>query len=127
MLQEQIQRQYTQQLRQRQELLQQLSLASTPSSVAAQPGANSVFLANGQKLQVLTVNPKTSTPAATTPKPRAPQVQAVPASGGLLDAVTQGVVPTGVNYEVIRQKQDGALENIQGLPSDLPKKVRIFT
>jgi hypothetical protein len=74
-------------------------------------------------VQVLTVPPKAS---ATTPAPR-PKIKTIETNGGLLDAVTQGVVPDGTKYEVIRQKQDGDLETVKGLPSDLPKKVGFFS
>ncbi|KAF4517847.1 hypothetical protein B566_EDAN011772 [Ephemera danica] len=121
---QELQRQFTQQLRQRQEVLHQLGQSQT-SQTPQQSGSGAVFLANGQKLQVLTVNPKSVTPAPAPRKPAVPAIQAIDTDGpsGLLDAVTKGVIPSGVNYEVIRQKQDGNLENVKGLPSDLPKKV----
>lgn len=74
---------------------------------------------------MLTVPPKSGS-VTTTPAPPQPRIKTIETNGGLLDAVTQGVVPDGIKYEVIRQGQNGDLETVKGLPSDLPKKVRIF-
>ncbi|XP_059486101.1 uncharacterized protein LOC132202854 [Neocloeon triangulifer] len=99
-----------------QKLLQQLG-----QQIASNPNApNTITLPNGQRVQVLTAPPKAAAPTTTSPPP---VVKTIETKGGLLDAVTQGVVPDGIKYEVIRQKHDGDLETVKGLPSDLPKKV----
>lgn len=145
-LQEQLQKQFQLQLLQRQDLLRQLKLAvsnaATPTNedqIAPGPvvisGGNSsaqLFLANGQKIQVVQ-NPRQGRPLAdntpgnvslttfsastTTQRP----------SRALLEELTKGVVPPGADFEVIRHKQDGALEEIgKQLPQNLPQKKVTF-
>ena len=144
-LQEQLQKQFQLQLLQRQDLLRQLKLAvsnaATPTNedqIAPGPpvisGGNSsaqLFLANGQKIQVVQ-SPRQGSPLAdtlgnvslatfsastTTQRP----------SRALLEELTKGVIPPGADFEVIRHKQDGALEEIgKQLPQNLPQKKVTF-
>jgi hypothetical protein len=145
-LQEQLQKQFQLQLLQRQDLLRQLKLAvsnaATPTNedqIAPGPvtisGGNSsaqLFLANGQKIQVVqsprqgrplsdntprNVSLITSSISTTTQKP----------SRALLEELAKGVIPPGADFEVIRHKQDGALEEIgKQLPQNLPQKKVTF-
>lgn len=145
-LQEQLQKQFQLQLLQRQDLLRQLKLAvsnaATPTNedqIAPGPvvisGGNSsaqLFLANGQKIQVVqsprqgrpladntpgNVSLTTYSASTTTQRP----------SRAILEELTKGVIPPGADFEVIRHKQDGALEEIgKQLPQNLPQKKVTF-
>jgi len=144
-LQEQLQKQFQLQLLQRQDLLRQLKLAvsnaATPTNedqIAPGPavisGGNSsaqLFLANGQKIQVVQ-SPRQGRPLADT----LGNVSLTTFSGStttqrpsraLLEELTKGVIPPGADFEVIRHKQDGALEEIgKQLPQNLPQKKVTF-
>jgi hypothetical protein len=145
-LQEQLQKQFQLQLLQRQDLLRQLKLAvsnaATPTNedqIAPGPTAISgvntsapLFLANGQKIQVVQsprqgrpladVTPRdghSSTPSVSTTTQRPPRA--------LFEELTKGVLPPGADFEVIRHKQDGALEDVgKELPQNLPQKKVTF-
>ncbi|XP_014253458.1 uncharacterized protein LOC106668836 [Cimex lectularius] len=96
-------------------------------SVAQVPQLSSfpqnLFLANGQKVKIVAPgkaskkNIKTvviqQTTTTTTPKP--PAV--------LFEELTKGVLPPGADFEVIRQKQDGALERVGPIQNIPQKKV----
>lgn len=145
-LQEQLQKQFQLQLLQRQDLLRQLKLAvsnaATPTNedqIAPGPvaisGGNSsaqLFLANGQKIQVVQ-SPRQGRPLSDI-APRnvsltAPSTSTTTErpSRALLEELTKGVIPPGADFEVIRHKQDGALEEIgKQLPQNLPEKKVTF-
>ena len=145
-LQEQLQKQFQLQLLQRQDLLRQLKLAvsnaATPTNedqIAPGPvvisGGNSsaqLYLANGQKIQVVQSQRQGRPLADNTPgnisltKFSASTTTQRP-SRALLEELTKGVIPPGADFEVIRHKQDGALEEIgKQLPQNLPQKKVTF-
>ncbi|KAJ4449486.1 hypothetical protein ANN_00885 [Periplaneta americana] len=145
-LQEQLQKQFQLQLLQRQDLLRQLKLAVAnaatptnedqivPAPVAISGGNNSapLFLANGQKIQVVqstrqgrpltdiiprNVPLPTSTVSTTTQRP----------PRALFEELTKGVLPPGADFELIRHKQDGGLEDVgKQIPQNLPQKKVTF-
>jgi hypothetical protein len=145
-LQEQLQKQFQLQLLQRQDLLRQLKMAVSnaatptnedqivPGPIAISKGNTSapLFLASGQKIQVVqsprqgrpltdivpgNESPATSSASTTTQRP----------PRALLEELTKGVLPPGADFEVIRHKQDGALEDIgKQLPQNLPQKKVTF-
>ena len=144
-LQEQLQKQFQLQLLQRQDLLRQLKLAvsnaATPTNedqIAPGPvvisGGNSsaqLYLANGQKIQVVQ-SPRQGRPLAEytsgndSLKSSASTTTQRPARA-LFEELTKGVIPPGADFEVIRHKQDGALEEIgKQLPQNLPQKKVTF-
>jgi hypothetical protein len=145
-LQEQLQKQFQLQLLQRQDLLRQLKLAVSnaatptnedqiaPGPIAISGGNTSaqLYLASGQKIQIVqsprqgrpltdtvpgTESPATASVSTTTQRPQR----------ALLEEITKGVLPPGADFEVIRHKQDGALEDIgKQLPQNLPQKKVTF-
>jgi hypothetical protein len=145
-LQEQLQKQFQLQLLQRQDLLRQLKLAVSnsatptkedqivPGPIAISAGNTSapLYLANGQKIQVVQSqrqgrplteimprNGLSTTPSISTTTQRPPRA--------LLEELTKGVLPPGADFEVIRHKQDGALEEVgKQLPQNLPQKKVTF-
>ncbi|XP_021914190.1 mediator of RNA polymerase II transcription subunit 15-like isoform X2 [Zootermopsis nevadensis] len=145
-LQEQLQKQFQLQLLQRQDLLRQLKLAVSntatptnedqivPGPIAISGGNTSspLFLANGQKIRVVqsprqgrpltdnnSRNGHSSTHPVSTTTQRPPRA--------LFEELTKGVLPPGADFEVIRHKQDGALEDVgTQLPQNLPQKKVTF-
>ncbi|XP_063234267.1 uncharacterized protein LOC134537601 [Bacillus rossius redtenbacheri] len=82
------------------------------------PGGNIPFqLPSGGNFDIKTiVLPATeSTPTQSTKQPRI-----------LFEDLTKGVLPPGAEFEVIRQKQDGGLEEVGKIPQDLPEKKVTF-
>jgi len=86
-----------------------------------------VIISGGQKYQVIQLPAReaaallakqraAASTTTTTPKP----------PKKLLEEITQGVLPPGAEFEVIRQKGDGALEPVGKLPSSLPDKKVTF-
>lgn len=47
-------------------------------------------------------------------------------SSNILEELTKGVVPPGVEYEVIKRNKDGALEEVGKLPPNIPQKKVTF-
>lgn len=146
-LQEQLQKQFQIQLLQRQDLLRQLKLAvsnaATPTSedqiapgpIAISGGNSSVplFLANGQKIQVVQSS-KQDLPLTDSTSRDGPLLPASSVSTAtqrspriLFEELAKGVLPPGADFEVIRHKQDGALEDVgKQLPQNLPQKKVTF-
>jgi hypothetical protein len=145
-LQEQLQKQFQLQLLQRQDLLRQLKLAVSnaatptnedqivPGPIAISKGNTSaqLFLANGQKIQVVQ-SPRQGRPLTdTVPGNESPATSSVSTTTqrpprALLEELTKGVLPPGADFEVIRHKQDGALEDVgKQLPQNLPQKKVTF-
>ncbi|KDR22235.1 hypothetical protein L798_01841, partial [Zootermopsis nevadensis] len=130
----------------RQDLLRQLKLAVSntatptnedqivPGPIAISGGNTSspLFLANGQKIRVVqsprqgrpltdnnSRNGHSSTHPVSTTTQRPPRA--------LFEELTKGVLPPGADFEVIRHKQDGALEDVgTQLPQNLPQKKVTF-
>ncbi|KAJ9588447.1 hypothetical protein L9F63_018180, partial [Diploptera punctata] len=139
------QTQETQRLVQRQDLLRQLKLAvanaATPANedqIVPGPieisGGNSsapLFLANGQKIQIIQ-SPRQGRPVDIIPKNIPISASPVPTTTqrpprALFEELTKGVLPPGADFEVIRHKQDGGLEEIgKQLPKNLPEKKVTF-
>lgn len=104
-------------------------LSSFPGFPASKDGGlpESVFLANGQKLKISTSPAKSQknknvktvivqqTASTTTAKP----------SQVYFEELTKGVLPPGADFELIRQGQDGGLENV-GPIQNLPQKKVTF-
>ncbi|RZF40175.1 hypothetical protein LSTR_LSTR016717, partial [Laodelphax striatellus] len=109
------------------------SLPDIQKLIAGNNASSSLFLGNGQQVKIIQIPDKpkgdksyadiksilanqqtpTSTTTTTTAKP--PKV--------LFEELTRGVLPPGADFEVIRQKQDGELEEIGKIPQNLQKKV----
>ncbi|XP_023722309.1 uncharacterized protein LOC111872525 isoform X2 [Cryptotermes secundus] len=145
-LQDQLQKQFQLQLLQRQDLLRQLKLAVSkaatptnedqiaPGPIAVSGGNTSaqLFLANGQKIQVVQ-SPRQGRPLTdTVPGNESPPTASVSTTTqrpprALFEELTKGVLPPGADFEVIRHKQDGALEDVgKQLPQNLPQKKVTF-
>lgn len=145
-LQEQLQKQFQLQLLQRQDLLRQLKLAvsnaATPTNedqiapgpvpISAGNSSAQLYLANGQKIQVMQ-SPRQGRPLSdNTPRNGSLTTSSISTttqrpSRALLEELTKGVIPPGADFEVLRHKQDGALEEIgQQLPQNLPQKKVTF-
>ncbi|XP_073980018.1 uncharacterized protein [Rhodnius prolixus] len=110
-------------------LAQVPDLPSQLTSLAELP--QSIFMANGQKVklgassdgkssrkesaQVKTILGKQSTPTITTTTIKPPTL--------LFEELTKNVLPPGADFELIRQKQDGALEEVGNIQNFQQKKV----
>ncbi|PSN39826.1 hypothetical protein C0J52_19187, partial [Blattella germanica] len=142
-LQDQLQNQFQAQLLQRQDLLRQLKLAVSnaatptnedqivpgPITVSAGNSSAPLFLANGQKIQIVQ-SPRQGRPAEISPRnlqfsASSTTTQRPPRA--LFEELTKGVLPPGADFEVIRHKQDGGLEGVgKQLPQNLPQKKVTF-
>ncbi|XP_039279474.1 uncharacterized protein LOC111045975 [Nilaparvata lugens] len=109
------------------------SLPDIQKLIAGNNASSSLFLGNGQQVKIIQIPDKpkgdksytdiksiianqqrpSTTTTTTTAKP--PKV--------IFEELTRGVLPPGADFEVIRQKQDGELEEIGKIPQNLQKKV----
>ncbi|XP_047117032.1 proteoglycan 4 [Schistocerca piceifrons] len=85
-----------------------------------------IYLSNGNKLQLVSSPEEAallqSSIQSTTPTP----VTTPPPPTVSFEELTKGVLPPGAQFEVIRHKQDGGLEEVGNLPPTLPQKKVTF-
>lgn len=129
-----LQKQYSQQLLQREDLLRQLkqAIAETPSE---EPNKNytsrEISLANGQTVQIIKTTDPKLIPGATSESVLAPKIVRVSPSTTsrppkqVLDELTKGVLPPGADFEIIKHNPNGGLEEIGKLPPNLPNQKKV--
>lgn len=139
-VQDELQKHIQQQL-QKEGILQQYTGAvpATADQLAAIPdlnefitgnnGSSLVSLANGQKIKIIQV-PSKLVPGSKKPSPQIKTIvinqpvhtTTIKPPTVLFEELTKSVLPPGANYELIRQKQDGGLEEIGRIPQNIPQK-----
>ncbi|XP_075213722.1 uncharacterized protein LOC142319932 [Lycorma delicatula] len=107
----------------------QLSSLSNFQFLQDNNDSSPLFLGNGQKVKIIQV-PNKPTDKKISPeiktlvinRPQPPTTTVKPPKV-VFDELTKSVLPPGANFEVIRQKSDGRLEEVGKIPQDLQKKV----
>ncbi|GLV37847.1 uncharacterized protein CBL_06451 [Carabus blaptoides fortunei] len=139
-----LQRQYQQQLLQREDLLLQLkqAIAETPEEGGPTKNYTSreISLANGQTVQIIKTTDPNLVPGATPltsesiASPKILQVASTPSPTttttpkppkAILEELTKGVIPPGANFELLKHNANGGVEELGNLPTGLPNQKKV--
>lgn len=140
-----LQRQYQQQLLQREDLLMQLkqAIAETPEEDGPNKNYTSreISLANGQTVQIIKTTDPNLVPGATPltsetiASPKILQVASTPVPTttmttpkppkAILEELTKGVLPPGANFELLKHNANGGVEELGNLPTGLPNQKKV--